>query len=107
MGAAYRLFQLRPQLFQRSLFDSGDIAAGNAEGGGNFSLGQRNSAAKSVAQANDFRLPLSQTFPHQPPQPQSAVAVIEVLQHGIVHTDDVNELQSVALTVRFNGFGQG
>jgi len=105
--AAYRLFQFCAELFQRPLFDSGNVAPADAEGGRDFPLRQRNRSAKAVPQTNDFRLPPGEALIHQLPQAQGAVPVVEILQHGVVYADDVHELQRVAVPVGFNGLRKG
>lgn len=72
-----------------TLVPAGYIAAGDAEGGGYLSLGQGNGAAQPVAKADDLRLPGSKALGHQSVQLPGAVPVVEIVQHGIIHSHDV------------------
>ena len=83
------------------------IAAGDAEGGGDLPLRQGDGAPQAVPQADDLGLPVRQALIHQPSEPQGAVPVVEVLQHGVVHAHHVHQLQGVALLVRLDGVGEG
>ena len=85
----------------------GYIGPGDAETGGDLPLGQGHRAAQAVPQADDLRLPGGKAFPYQLPQTQSAVPVVEIFQHGVVHPYHVHQLQGVALFVCINGVGQG
>ena len=102
-----RALQALPQLFQRPLFDARYIGPGDAEGRGDLPLGQGDGAAQPVPQADDLRLPGGQPVPHQLVQPQGAVPVVDVVQHGVVHAHHVHQLEGVALLVRLDGVGQG
>ena len=73
-----------------TLVPAGYIAPGNAECGGDLPLGQGDGAAQAVAQADDLRLPGRQALLDQSPEPLGAVPVMEVLQHGVIYTDDVH-----------------
>ena len=83
------------------------IGPGDAEGRGDLPLGQGDGAAQPVPQADDLRLPGGQPVPHQLVQPQGAVPVVDVVQHGVVHAHHVHQLEGVALLVRLDGVGQG
>ena len=90
-----------------TLVPAGYIGPGNAEGGGYLPLGQRDRAAQAVPQANDLPLPGGEDLLYQLPQAQGAVPVVDVVQHGVIHTHHVHQLQGIALFVCFNGVGQG
>ena len=83
------------------------IGPGDAEGRGDLPLGQGDGAAQPVPQADDLRLPGGQPVPHQLVQPQGAVPVVDVVQHGVVHAHHVHQLEGVALLVRLDGVRQG
>ena len=101
------LLELPPQLFQGPLFDAGDVAAGDAEGSGDFPLGQGDCPAQPVPQPNDLRFPGGQTVPHQLPEAEGAVPVVDVVQHGVIHPYHVQQFQGVSLFVRVDGVGEG
>ena len=86
-----------------TLAAAGYIAPGDTEGRGHLPLGQGNGTSQTVAQADDLRLPGSEALLDQDPDPQGAVPVVEIVQHGIVHPHHVHQLQGVALFVRVNG----
>ena len=83
------------------------IGPGNPEGGGDFPLGQGDGAAQPVPQADDLRLPGGQTFPDELMEPERAVPVVDIVQHGVVHAHHVHQLEGVALLVCLNGVRQG
>ena len=62
------------------------IAAGDAEGGGHLPLGQGDSAAQPVAQADDLRLPGGEALCYQTVQLPGAVPVVEIVQHGVIYS---------------------
>jgi hypothetical protein len=99
--AVLRRFSLGKKSFTVAAL--GYIAAADAEGGGDLPLSQGHCAAQSVAQADDLRLPGCQVLPDQTPQLQGAVPVVDVVQHGVVYTHDVHQLQGVALLVGLDG----
>ena len=100
------VLQLLAQLFQRPLFDAGYIGPGNPEGGGNFPLGQGDGAAQPVPQANDLRLPGGQTLPDDLVEPERAVPVVDIVQHGVIHAHHIHQLEGIALLVCLNGIRQ-
>ena len=83
------------------------IGPGDAEGGGDFPLGQGDGAPQPVPQADDLGLPGGQALVHQAAEPEGRVPVVKVLQHGVVHPHHVHQLQGVALLVRLDGVGEG
>ena len=107
--AASRLSLLEglPEFFQGPLFDPGDIASGDAEGGGNLPLGQGHGAPQAVAEADNLRLPGGEALPDEAVEPDGVVPVVEVLQHGVVHPHDVHELEGVSVLVGVDGVGEG
>ena len=96
-----------PQLPQRPLLDAGDIAAADAEGGGDLPLGQGDGAAEAVAQADDLGFPGGQHLPHQAAELPGALLLVEILQEGILRAHDVDELQGLALHVGLDGVREG
>ena len=40
-------------------------------------------------------------------EPQGAVPVMEILQHGIIHTYHIHQLESIAFLVGVNGIREG
>lgn len=82
-----------------TLVPAGYIATGDAKGSCNLALGQRDGSSQSVAQADDLRLPRGEALPYQLPQPQSTVPVMDVLQHGVVHSNHIHQLQGISLFV--------
>lgn len=90
-----------------TLSAAGHIAPGNPKRGGNLPLGQRHGSPQSIAQADNLRLPGGQTFLHQFMELQGVVPVMEVLQHGVVHPNDVHQLKGVAVLIGVNGVGEG
>ena len=99
---------MRCKAFRASftLSAAGHIASGDTEGRGDFPLGQGDSSPQTVAQADDFRLPGGEALPNQLVEPQGVVPVVEVLQHGVIHTHHIDQLQGIALLVVFNGVRQ-
>lgn len=100
---------LRCKAFRASftLSAAGHIASGDAEGGGDFPLGQGHGAPQAVAQADNLRLPGGEPLPDKPVEPQGVVPVVKVLQHGVVHAHHVHELEGVAVLVGVDGVGEG
>ena len=90
-----------------TLAAAGDIAPGDAEGGGHLPLRQGNGAPQAVPQADDPGLPGGQAGVHQLPEPQGAVPVVDVVQHGVIHAHHVHQLQGVALLVGVDGVREG
>ena len=86
--AALRRFSLGEKSFTVAAL--GYIAAADAEGGGDFPLGQGHGSSKTIPQTDDFRLPWSQLFTNQSPQPQGTVTVMDVVQHGIIHAHHIH-----------------
>ena len=107
------ILKARKALFHKAfrasltLAAAGYIAAGDAEGDGDLPLGQGDRAAQPIPQADDLGLPGGQTFPHQAADPQGAVPVVDVVQHGVIHPHHVHQLQGVALFVGVDGVGEG
>ena len=83
------------------------IGPGDAEGGGDFPLGQGDGAPQPVPQADDLGLPGGQALVHQAAEPEGRVPVVEVLQHGVIHPHHVHQLQGVPLLVRVDGVREG
>ena len=90
-----------------TLSAAGHIAPGDAEGGGDLPLGQGHGAAQAVAQADDLGLPFGEALSNQLVEADGIVPVMEVLQHRVVHTDNVHKLQGIAVFIRVNGVGKG
>ena len=40
-------------------------------------------------------------------EPQGAVPVVEVLQHGVIHTYHIHQLEGIAFLVGVNGIREG
>lgn len=89
-----------------TLAAAGYIGPGNPEGGGNFPLGQGDGAAQPVPQANDLRLPGGQTLPDDLVEPERAVPVVDIVQHGVIHAHHIHQLEGIALLVCLNGIRQ-
>ena len=53
----FHFFKTFPQLRQRSFFDAGNIASGNAQMGGHLPLGEGDLPAQAIPQADDLLLP--------------------------------------------------
>ena len=98
---------LLPALFLKlmpfTLATAGYIGAGNAEGRGHLPLCQRQGAAQTIPQADDLSLPGREAGFDQRAEPQSAVPVVQVLQHRVIHSHHVQQLQSVAVPVAVDG----
>ncbi len=90
-----------------TLSAAGYIAPGYPEGRGNFPLGQGHGASQTVTEADDLGLPGGKALLDQLMEPQGVVPVVEVVQHGVVHADNVYELEGVAVLVRVDGVGKG
>lgn len=89
-----------------TLAAAGHIGPGNPEGGGNFPLGQGDGAAQPVPQANDLRLPGGQTLPDDLVEPERAVPVVDIVQHGVIHAHHIHQLEGIALLICLNGIRQ-
>ena len=79
------------------------IGAGDPKGGGDLPLRQGNGAAQSIAQPHDPCRPVGKALIHQLPQPGCVVPVVEIIQHGVLHPDDIHKLQGVPLPIGFDG----
>ena len=101
------LAQLRPQFFQRLFFNARYIASGDSKERGYFPLGQGKRSPKTIAQADDLRFPGAESLFDQPAQKKGAVPVMEILQHGVIHTDHIQQLQCIAVLISFDGVGEG
>ena len=85
---------------QGALFDAGYIGPGNPEGGGNFPLGQGDGAAQPVPQANDLRLPGGQTLPDDLVEPERAVPVVDIVQHGVIHAHHIHREKGLGAALK-------
>ena len=85
---------------------AGYIAPRNSKGGGDLPLRQRNRTAKSIAESDDLGFPGSQFLLDQSVQADGVVPVMQIVQHGVLHANDVDQLQRVSLFVHLDGIGK-
>ena len=90
-----------------TLVPAGYIGPADAAGGGDLTLGAGNLPVQTVAEGDDLRLPLGQTAVHAAADLGAGVLGIQILQHVVVHADDVHQGEGVAVPVGVDGVGQG
>ncbi len=85
---------------------AGHIAPADVALLGDLPLGLGALTGEAVAQADDQVLPGGETAVHQGPDFLAGLLDVQVLQHGVVHPDDVHQGEVVALAVVFQRVGQ-
>ena len=103
--AVLRRFSLGKKSF--TVAAAGYIGAGDAAAGGNFPLGQRRTFPEAVAQNDNFPLPGRQALLHTPPHLPAGVPGIQLLQHIVIHRDDVHQRQRAIFPRRLQRVRQG
>ena len=76
------------------------IAAGNAALGGDLPLGSGRAVVQAVAQDNDPPLPVGQALRHKFSDLDAGVPGVQILQHIIIHANDVHQRQGVSIAIR-------
>lgn len=103
--AVLRRFSLGKKSFTVAAL--GYIGPGDAALGGDFTLGQRVLSAQAVAQADDHGLPLVQAILYALPHPDTGLPGIQIVQHIVVHADDVHQGEGAAVPVCLQRVRQG
>ena len=99
-------FQRAAQLFQRALFEPGDIGSADAAFLRGFQLGQGLSAVKPIAQADDARFPLVETAVKVFPQAAAKLPTADLVGKILLRCHHVHKLKAVPLPVGVQRFGK-
>lgn len=82
------------------------IAPADAALCGDLPLGLGRVVVQSIAADNDPALPVIQTGIHAAAHPPAGIPGVQVLQHGVVHSDDIHQRQRAPLPRRLQGVRQ-
>ena len=83
------------------------IAAADAVYRRHLPLGLGRMPLQPVPPPDDVRLPLRQAVPHQTPQQQLLLPILQIRQHGVIGPHHVQQIQRAPLLIRVDGVGQG
>lgn len=99
---------LRCKAFRASftLSAAGHIAPGDAAALGDLALGEGEGAGEAVAQDDDLPLTGVQAALDRPAHPGACLLQVQLLQHGVVHPQNVHEGQAAGLLVALQRVGE-